>query len=251
MIGCAVVDVVSLVNPLHADSPIDLGAPTDARQMVLVVTPDWGSVRGTLQCYERVNAGVPWRPVRRSEAVVVGAAGLAWGRGLSRMRSGQAPIKEEGDRRAPAGVFRLSAAFGYAPAGSIRDTSLPYIYLTDTTEGIDDPRSAYYNRIVDRTRIAHPDWLSSEKMRRADDLYRWGVVVDHNTNPALLPGAGSCIFLHQWRGPSHGTEGCTAMAAKPLAELVHWLRHAAAPVLVQLPRSVYDEACARGELPPL
>jgi L,D-peptidoglycan transpeptidase YkuD (ErfK/YbiS/YcfS/YnhG family) len=250
LLGGVATGVAWLAIPLHAGSPVDLSPPADARQLVLVVTSDWDTVDGTLQCYERIAAGAPWQPVRGPAGVVVGAAGLAWGRGLCRPGSDHTPIKKEGDRRAPAGVFRLSAIFGYAPNGPDRNVHLPYIHLNDTTEGIDDVHSAYYNRIVDRTQIDHPDWLSSEKMRRADNLYQWGVVVDHNTSPAPLPGAGSCIFLHLWRGPSHGTDGCTAMAVEPLGELVHWLHHAAAPVLVQLPRSVYDEARSRGELPP-
>lgn len=242
------VGLACLAPARAAETSTQLAAPATARQLVLVVTQDWNAVDGTLQCYERAAAGEPWHPARRATPVVVGAAGLAWGRGLRRAPDDHAPIKREGDRRAPAGMFRLSAVFGYAPDGAAAGVGLPYIYLTGTTEGVDDPRSTYYNRIVDRASIARPDWRSSEKMRRDDDLYRWGVVVDHNTSP-VLPGAGSCIFMHLWRGPSRGTDGCTAMPAEPLGALVRFLRPEATPVLVQLPRAVYREACARGELP--
>jgi D-alanyl-D-alanine dipeptidase len=78
-------------------------------------------------------------------------------------------------------------------------------------------------------------------MRRADNLYRWGIVVDHNTPP--VPGAGSCIFLHVWRGPESATNGCTAMAEHDLQSLITWLDPQANPVLVQLP--VEELECLR------
>ena len=34
-------------------------------------------------------------------------------------------------------------------------------------------------------------------MLRADGRYAIGAVVAHNADPPLLPGAGSCIFLHR------------------------------------------------------
>jgi hypothetical protein len=52
---------------------------------------------------------------------------------------------------------------------------------------------------------------SSEHMRSAGELYRWGIVVGHNgivteANPIpTAPGGGSCIFLHIWRSPGQGT----------------------------------------------
>lgn len=66
----------------------------------------------------------------------------------------------------------------------------------------------------------------------------WGVVVAHNTSPAL-PNAGSRIFLHVWKGEGEPTEGCTASAATDMAAIFLWLKADAAPVLVQLPQSEY------------
>jgi L,D-peptidoglycan transpeptidase YkuD (ErfK/YbiS/YcfS/YnhG family) len=103
---------------------------------------------------------------------------------------------------------------------------------------VDDPKSKRYNVIVDRKGISNPDWKSFETMRREDDLYRVGVVVDHNAFPAA-PGAGSCIFLHIWSGPQDPTIGCTAMEGARLEQIVHWLDPRARPVLVQLPEGEY------------
>ena len=150
--------------------------------------------------------------------------------------------------RAPAGIFRLPSAFGYASSRSARWVRLPYLALSKRIEGIDDPRSLYYNKLVDRSKVAKVDWRSSEQMRRDDVLYKWGVVVDHN--PAAIPGAGSCIFLHVWKSPSSPTVGCTAMREKDLAELLRWLDPGRHPILVQMPRPVYRSLQANYNLPP-
>jgi L,D-peptidoglycan transpeptidase YkuD (ErfK/YbiS/YcfS/YnhG family) len=119
--------------------------------------------------------------------------------------------------------------------------------LTKQTEGIDDPRSRYYNRLVDRSRVAKVDWQSSEQMLRADNLYKWGVVVAYNS-PAR-PGAGSCIFLHIWKDSRSATAGCTAMPEQDLVNLLRWLDPTARPVLVQMPRPEYEAARAKFRLP--
>ena len=205
----------------------------ESRQCLLVVTAAWKSPSGVLTAFEREQDGTTWRQRGQKVPVVVGKNGLAWGRGLVSVKDFRGPVKKEGDQRAPAGIFRLSLAFGYATAGEARHIKLPYVALTSQSEAIDDPASRYYNQLVERSKIPAPDWRSSEQMRRADDLYRWGIVVGHNTPP--VPGAGSCIFLHVWRGPASATNGCTAMAEHNLQSLIAWLDPQANPVVVQLP----------------
>jgi D-alanyl-D-alanine dipeptidase len=109
--------------------------------------------------------------------------------------------------------------------------------LTDTIEGIDDPASRHYNRLVDTRSIAAKDWRSSERMRRAGDVYRWGVVVGHNWKQ--VPAAGSCIFLHVWDGAGVGTSGCTAMPEAQMLKVIRWLDRKKNPTLVQLPAAHY------------
>jgi L,D-peptidoglycan transpeptidase YkuD (ErfK/YbiS/YcfS/YnhG family) len=204
-------------NPLPRPT-IPLGG---SRQCLLVITPSWTSTSGVLTVFTRSGDDTAWIQRGGKIPVVLGKNGLAWGRGLACVRSFPGPVKKEGDERAPAGIFRLSSAFGYAPATEARGIKLPYIAITSQSEAIDDPASHYYNQLVERSRISVPDWRSSEKMQRADDVYRWGVVVDHNTPPTK--GAGSCIFLHVWRGPASVTAGCTAMAEPNLKALIAWL----------------------------
>jgi D-alanyl-D-alanine dipeptidase len=179
--------------------------------------------------------------------VVLGKKGLGWGRGVVNADPGAKPRKIEGDNKVPAGVFRLGPVFGYAPARSAGWVKLPYQPLTKNIEGVDDPHSRYYNRLVDRSKVTRVDWRSSEKMRRDDHLYKWGIVVDHN--PTAMPGAGSCIFFHIWKSSSSPTAGCTAMPEKDLVRLIRWFDPAAHPILVQMPLDSYPVFQTRFGLP--
>ena len=221
---------------------------TDAStQMVVVTTAGWDTVNAVLQRYERGGAGQPWRAVGGAIPAAVGRTGVAWGDGLH-SEPGAGPRKREGDGKAPAGIFALSSAFGYAGAGEAAWVRMPYVQVDASIECVDDSRSRYYNRRVDRDTIAQPDWTSHEEMRRPDPLYRWGVWVDHNSNPPR-PMGGSCIFLHVWGGPGVATSGCTAMAEADLRDVLAWLDPRARPVLVQLPRAEYASLRAAWDLP--
>ena len=228
---------LALLAARPGPSPI----PESSRQLILVTTPDWTATDGTLQRYER-RAGGPWTPVGRGTPVVVGRSGLGWGRGLHGRQDG--PQKREGDGRAPAGVFRLPAAFGYADRV---ETGLPYLASHASTQCVDDVDSRSYGLVLDSAAVADADWVSRERMRRDDALYQLGVVVAHNgpgVAETLLsglptsetdPGGGSCIFLHVWRGAGTSTAGCTAGPEGALASTLAWLDADADPVLVQLP----------------
>lgn len=217
-----------------------------SRQCVLVLTNDWISARGQLQAFQRTDPG-EWKRNGSDFAVVLGRNGLGQGPGLIQLKIDSAPNKAEGDDRAPAGIFALPSAFGYAAARSAEWIKLPYLALSKETEGIDDPRSRYYNKIVDRFKVREIDWRSAERMRRNDILYRWGVLVGYN--PASVPGLGSCVFLHVWKNSSTVTSGCTAMAENNLLRLLHWLDPAKHPILIQMPRVVYESIRSKYRLP--
>jgi L,D-peptidoglycan transpeptidase YkuD (ErfK/YbiS/YcfS/YnhG family) len=230
----ALVSVPAACQPTGMPRPLyDHGS----LQMIVVNTASWDAVDAVLQRYERAAPGDPWSAVGEPIPAAVGRSGLAWGVGLHPGGQGE-PEKREGDGAAPAGVFLLSSAFGYAPASEAAWIRLPYVQTDASTECVDDSRSRHYNRRVDRDTIAQPDWSSHEELRRTDELYRWGVWVDHNSSPPR-PMGGSCIFLHVWGGPGVATSGCTAMAEDDLREVLAWLDPRAQPVLVQLPASAY------------
>ncbi len=219
-----------------------------SRQCLVVVAKHWDAPTGVLRAFERTEAGGVWKTRGGVSPVVLGKKGLGWGLGLV-SAGGAEPLKKEGDNKVPAGVFRLGPAFGYAPADAARWIKLKYVPLTGETEGIDDPASRYYNQLVERSRVAQVDWRSSEQMRRKDDLYKWGMVVDHNH--AAVPGAGSCIFIHIWRNPSAATVGCTAMPETDLVNLLKWLDPSADPILIQMPQQDYESLRPTLNLPAL
>jgi D-alanyl-D-alanine dipeptidase len=218
-----------------------------SRQCVVVVTENWSATTGVLRAFERDGSNDRWKPRGAGVPVVVGKKGLAWGRGLVAISAPGDPMKIEGDNKAPAGIFRLRSAFGYAPRRSADWVKLPYLALSKQIEGVDDPRSRYYNQLVDRSKVARIDWRTSEQMLRADGVYKWGIFVEHNR--AARPGAGSCIFLHVWRHRAAATAGCTAMPENELVKLLRWLDPAAHPILVQMPRSNYPAAQSKFGLP--
>jgi|SRR5580658_8391073 hypothetical protein len=222
-------------------------------QMIVVTTPDWNTVEGRLQRYERAEPGASWKPVGEPIAIVVGKKGMGWGAGLlSRdtpaLRGPDDPVKKEGDGKSPAGVFRFGTAFGYA-AEKPAAWKLPYLHLTPSVECVDDASSHYYNQIVDRSTVT-PDWHSSEHMSEAGVAYRWGAVIDHNVDPTV-PGGGSCVFMHIWGGPHVGTAGCTAMPQDRLAPILVWLDPARNPILVQAPTAQYEKLRKAWHLPKL
>ncbi|MGE0130490.1 MAG: L,D-transpeptidase [Blastocatellales bacterium] len=219
------------------------GTPlASSRQLTLVTTAGWNVVDGEMTRYERDSINHEWKIVGEKISAVVGRNGMAWGKGLHGEPpvSGKDsyPVKKEGDGRAPAGIFNLSSAFGYAPRKQAGDVKLPYVQAIATLECVDDPQSAHYNKVLDRAGIKNPDWKSSEQMRREDGQYRWGVIVDHNAKGEA--GCGSCIFLHIWDAPGKGTAGCTAMEAARMEEVLRWLNAKKRPVLVQLPQAEFE-----------
>jgi L,D-peptidoglycan transpeptidase YkuD (ErfK/YbiS/YcfS/YnhG family) len=220
-----------------------------SRQCLVVVAPAWNSKTARLHAFERTSTTGDWKVRGNALPVVLGKSGLGWGLGLVDAKKHAGPRKTEGDNKVPAGIFRLGPAFGYAPAANARWIKLHYVPLSKTTEGVDDPASHYYNQLVDRSKVARIDWRSSEQMRRADDLYKWGIFVAHNA--AAKPGAGSCIFMHIWKNSSTATTGCTAMAERDLVRLLQWLDPGAQPLLVQMPHADYQSFQSQFHLPAL
>jgi D-alanyl-D-alanine dipeptidase len=216
------------------------------QQLVTVTTTNWEDVNATVRFFERsAGLGSNWRRSGNPFPAVIGQRGLAWGIGLHGNGEPGEPSKREGDKKAPAGVFRFGDAFGTARPGQVR--FLPYRQLTPATEAIDDPRSKYYNQVVDRTTITHPDWASSESMLRVGGRYRLGVIIRHNAE--AYPGFGSSIFFHVWDSHYSGTTGCTAAAYNHLVDLLRWLDPRKQPLIVQLPSTEYERLKLRWGLP--
>ena len=205
--------------------------PANCRQVLLVLSPSQPSATARLWLLERDGGDDEWEMVGEPMPVTLGHTGLAWGVGVHAAEAPDGfPVKREGDKCSPAGVFRLPFAFGQAPAADAPWMRMPYTPLTPSIVGVDDPKSRYYNQVVDNTVIT-PDWDSNEPMQRHGDLYRWGAFIGHN--PEGTPGLGSCIFFHLWPGPGKGTAGCTGMSGEDIEKVLRWLDPAKEPHLVQ------------------
>ena len=229
--------------PEEPASPI---APS-VGQLIVVRAATWNSSTAVLSRYEREHGG-PWHEIGSGGAAAsLGRNGLAWGRGLQPARE-VGPTKREGDGRSPAGVFRLEIAFGEAEALPAGSREFPYLPAKSSSYCVEDVRSAHYNELVDASRVKRALWQRWSPLHRADGLFRWGVVVRQNA-PDVLVGAGSCVFLHVWRGEHRPTVGCTAMAPETIEQILRWLDAAAEPVLVQLPEAVYRTESVRWSLP--
>jgi len=247
MLLCAVVAGTCLAGTARDDAAPQ--ALQQARQLVLVVAPDWDSPRGQLQAFERDAQG--WHAHGQRFDVALGRNGSAWGIGLHPAQT-DGPQKREGDGRSPAGIFTIGEAFGYAPR---IDSALPYQPMRESSYCIDVPDSPLYNRIVDADRVgAEAVAGSTEPMRLdlhhdGDRRYREGFVIGHN--PQAQPGAGSCIFAHLWRAQGEATAGCTAMEPSDMQRLLAWLQPGAAPLFVLLPRQDYARLRTAWALPAL
>ena len=213
--------------------------------MVLSVSASWDQTRAILQAYERPSHEAPWTPVGAPIEGSLGRQGLAWGRGLHPAGL-EGPEKREGDNKSPAGVFDLRLVTGYAKTAPV-GTRMPYREATPTLRCIDDARSVHYNRLADEARTKK-DRSSAENLRLKDDRYRLLVWVGHNDRP-VVPGGGSCIFMHLRLGPEATTAGCTAFEPEPMERLLRWLDPTARPVLVQLPDAEYRARAAAWGLP--
>ena len=229
-----------------AGSGLAEGVPDDCTQLIVGIAPDWNSMRGHLQRFERAP-GSDWTAVAPAVPVLFGKNGSAWGSGLAG-QSESGLRKTERDGRAPAGVFRIGKIYTYdaqLPAGS----DFPFHQVTTADAWSDDVKSPDYNRFVTIPDPANPPpWFAKQKMRHNDFAYRWLVEIRHNSDPPM-PGAGSAIFFHIRRGVDRPTAGCTTMAESDLVKLITWLRAPRHPCYVLLPASEYEARWQKWHLP--
>jgi L,D-peptidoglycan transpeptidase YkuD (ErfK/YbiS/YcfS/YnhG family) len=246
MVGAFVAAVIAAIAAAAGTSSSAKPLGTEMRQLIVSIAPDWSSSQGTLQRFER-GAGGQWTKVGAAVPVLYGKHGLAWGRGV---RGGDEPglRKREGDGRTPAGAFALGVIYGNDP-GLPEGADFPYHQVTDTDAWPDDPKNPFYNRHVTVDAATPPAWFASQRMRTGDPAYRWRVEIRHNADP-IEPGAGSATFFHIRRGETRPTSGCTTMAEPALRDLVIWLRAAAQPRYVLLPRAEYLRLWQAWGLPP-
>ncbi|WP_304544521.1 L,D-transpeptidase family protein [Sulfurimonas microaerophilic] len=196
-------------------------------QILLVVADDFNASKAQLRAYEDDKL------VFKNIDVNLGKNGLGWGLGIITIpHKSDEPIKIEGDKKAPAGIFKLGSAFGYEKNLSL---NLPYLYADENLICVDDSDSNYYNRFLN-----FKDGVKSfEYMKRKDNQYKYGIVVLHNNEQ--LKKRGSCIFIHIEKAKDAPTVGCTSMNENKLLKVMKWLDKDKNPILIQVPKVYLEE----------
>lgn len=186
-------------------------------QLLVVVNSDSSSFKAKLYAYEKVDED--WEIVSGPIDAAIGKNGFAL-----------PDQKMEGDHRSPTGLFPLERTFGY---GASYPTKMPWLQMTEDDIWVDDSSSPDYNRLVKKgaTQAA-----SFEKMKRTDQLYKFGIVIEYNTK-LIVKGKGSAIFIHLLRGPDKPTAGCAAIDEKTMKDLLAWLDPAKKPIILMGPEA--------------
>ncbi len=224
--------------------------PRNCTQALIGIADDWNASKVTLTLYQK--QGGKWKPSGASWAGRLGKKGLAWGQGLHGKVPSKAPTKKEGDWRAPAGIFTIGGAYGYA-LNIQRHPQLPYRRITNRDLWVEDRTSPHYNKHIILTHTATTAWEKKAQMRQGDHAHSLKLYIAHND--AILggrptPGLGSAIFFHIWRGGgTRPTAGCTTMAEPKLKQLIAALDPTKRPVYILLPKAEYQQLRKIWKLP--
>ncbi len=194
--------------------------PHETEQLVIVSAKELNATTAMLYTYEKHPSG--WQQVFMPISVNVGRKGMAWAES-----SQNGHLKYEGDGKAPAGLFSFVYFFGYEN----HDFNFPYHQVDSLDICVDDTDSIDYNRLI-RTET-RTQYQSYEEMRRKDDLYKLGIVIDYNAQQHHK--RGSCIFMHIQKSKGSPTAGCTSMPEADLLLLMRWLDPIKNPKLLQGP----------------
>lgn len=195
-----------------------------ATRLIIVTVPNMSTTAAQMRTYERASPAASWEAKSSAEPAVVGARGIGWGAPFAHLRKSKEPLKAEGDMRAPAGIYRLASSFGFDKASHAGHMQLkPGMNFC-----VEDVQSAYYGMIVRRTAVEKK--TSGEDMSSIPQMKR-GLLIDYP--PRRYSKAGSCIFLHVWRGGGVGTAGCVALPEERVKFLQSWAtsRHTVIAIL--------------------
>lgn len=229
-----------------------LGAqiPSNCSQVVVGIASGWNSSHVTMSIYQK--NGRSWQQVGQPWKARLGRNGLAWGYGIHSKIASKAPTKREGDGRAPAGIFKIGGAYGNA-ANIKRHPKLSYRRVTPMDLWVEDTKSPHYNRHLVIKHIPKTTWEKKAQMRQNDYAHSLKLYIAHND--AILggkpvPGLGSAIFFHIWRGGgSKATAGCTTMHESKLKQLIATIDPSKNPVYVLLPQAEYQSLRSTWKLP--
>lgn len=216
-------------------------------QILVVLSENWDTSYAKMWGFEKSSDKDSWRQTIGPVYVQVGKNGMAPAKNFSNLLNQEKlktlAYKHEGDGKTPAGIFEIETLFGFH---SEYFAHMPYLKIHKDLEAVDDPKSKYYNQIINVSDVKR-DWKSTEKLSTID-VYEYGIVIDYNQKPAI-ENAGSCIFMHIWKGPDIGTDGCIAMDKHHLLQVMNWLNKSKNPMIAQMPEGKYQDLQESLELP--
>jgi L,D-peptidoglycan transpeptidase YkuD (ErfK/YbiS/YcfS/YnhG family) len=213
-------DINPFIQKFIAHKTTQIG---ESEQLIFATNRDASSFRVTIHVLERSKG--TWHLVFPLFTGSIGKKGFA-----------AIDSKREGDGKSPSGIFTLGIVFGYDPSVT---TKMPYRQATDDDFWVDDVNSEDYNKWIK----GKPNAASWEKMKRDDDQYKYGVVIEYNTNP-IIKGKGSAIFLHVWKGGG-STAGCVSMPEEMVSKILGWLDPVKKPLIILGTESELDALSSR------
>lgn len=183
----------------------DYGYSYDNINFDHLVVVDTNDSKGTVYCYQKADNGYWWniagdgKPL--TDKCYIGENGADF-------------VITETSKKTPLGFYQLGEGFYIDEKPS---TSYPMFRITEDTYWVDDPKSKYYNQKVEGT--DKKDWKSAEHMISETDAYKYGIVINYNTDP-VVANAGSAIFMHCKNSP---TSGCVGVPEDIMKTILEWL----------------------------
>jgi len=122
-------------------------------------------------------------------------------------KNGLSKLKKEGDLKTPKGIFGLGHLYFRNDRIKQPLTKLKSIKIKKSMGWCDEPNHKKYNQLIQTNKQ-----ISHEKLFRKDSKYDLLVPIKYNSNK-IIPGIGSCIFLHLTKDYKP-TRGCIAIKKK-------------------------------------
>lgn len=217
------------------------------KQMLLVLTDDWGEREGSLYLFKRQNSNSEWLQDRQRFTVRLARNGLAWGRGLHPRKNLEGPQKREADDCSPSGIFSIGPVFGVGAKDQINPLKMPYIHLTPSLIGVNDIKSSHYNQIVNRDAIK-ADWTTFHVLSDLKGC-EWGAIIEYNLHPAIAMEGSLAFIFQETDQPLNRDLPCTALKQDDLLSVLYWLEQSNKPILVQLTKQNYLKYKKAWQLP--
>jgi L,D-peptidoglycan transpeptidase YkuD (ErfK/YbiS/YcfS/YnhG family) len=224
----AILAVVIVVAPQFASAQSCPEPLASAHRLVLVAADTFISTTARVQRFERSAPNAPWQISGGPATALIGHKGIGWANAFRSFARKGEPVKLEGDKRTPAGFYKIGHSFGFA----VSDRP-GYMRIIGGMTCVNDLSSPAYNTITNRAEVGAQ--LHGENMSHVPE-YRRGLLVDYPSDRKAR--AGSCIFVHLQLPGKTGTSGCIALPEPQLEALQDHAQ--AGAVLAVLPRQTFD-----------